>query len=109
MQPALVSHRVCLRRPKSLAAEADAVYSRLAGYVNAAHEKPDDSLPEILPRFAHFERAWSLYTMLEAVEWKWPPSVLEQQEEALMADLVVLRSLVSRIDRVLYPPQKADD
>lgn len=34
------------------------------------------------------ERAKRIWILLEATDWKWPPDVLERQDDALMDDII---------------------
>lgn len=45
--------------------------------------------------------AWRVWTWLEATDWKWPPSVLLQQPEALMEDISTLAWLSQSVERAL--------
>jgi hypothetical protein len=45
------------------------------------------------------EVAWKVFTLEEAVEWRWPPSVLLEQDEALLEALLTIRALAGRIQR----------
>ncbi|MFH1555139.1 MAG: hypothetical protein ABII76_09790 [Pseudomonadota bacterium] len=38
------------------------------------------------------ETSWRVWTWLEATGWKWPPSVLLEQPEALLDDLLAISS-----------------
>lgn len=42
--------------------------------------------------------------MMEATQWRWPPSWLEAESETLVEDLFKLRGLVGIVERQLKPP-----
>lgn len=49
------------------------------------------------------EGSWLMWTLLEAIEWRWPPDILEMQDEALMIDLATIswfnRRMKEQIDQ----------
>ena len=47
------------------------------------------------------ERAWEVFCRGEAFAWRWPPDVLERQDEGLMNDLTVILAMASRVKEVL--------
>lgn len=63
--------------------------------------EPASNLPvEVwLPEGVELDPAWKLFTLLEAVEWRWPPSVLLEQDEALLDAVLTIRALAGRMER----------
>ena len=54
--------------------------------------------------FLHdLEGSWLMWTLLEAIEWRWSPDILKKQDEALMIDLATIswfnRRLKDQIDQ----------
>jgi hypothetical protein len=52
------------------------------------------------------ERAWHLWTLLEALDWKYPPDVLERQDASLMHDLLEIASASTLVKRMLDEMKK---
>lgn len=53
-------------------------------------------LPDRLP--LHDEAtAYRVWSLLEAVEWRWPPDVLLRQDEALMEDIAAIAWLNGQV------------
>jgi len=52
---------------------------------------------EDLP-FHDFETAWTVWIMLEATGWKWPPDVLLRQDGALMSDIMSISMVAHQIE-----------
>jgi hypothetical protein len=76
----------------------------LRDYVVSGHEESEDSsLPDIV-EFHDFERAWGVFVLEEAIEWKWPLDVVARQDDALMEDVLKIRGLVFKVNKELYPP-----
>lgn len=64
-------------------------------------DDPPDSLPETvyLPENITINEAWRLFTLLEAVEWKWTITEMLEQPEALLEAVLSIRALAGRIER----------
>jgi hypothetical protein len=41
--------------------------------------------------------AWAIYLLEEATGWVWPPSVIAQQEEVLIHNLIEIRNFMDRM------------
>lgn len=49
--------------------------------------------------FHDFDRAWRIFPLMEATQWRWPPSVIEHEAEALLEDLLKIRSLIGIVEK----------
>jgi len=52
------------------------------------------------------ERAKRVYALLEAIDWKWPPDVIERQDDLLMEDIAAIASSSAKIKRFLETQRK---
>jgi hypothetical protein len=52
------------------------------------------------------DRAWQMWTLLEALDWKFPPDVLERQDAALLHDLMEISSASTLVKRMLEEMKK---
>lgn len=43
------------------------------------------------------EPAWRVWTLLEATGWRWPPSVLLEQPDALLSDVLAIAATAQRV------------
>jgi len=60
----------------------------------------DNSLPDTIALWGDEEEAKHVLSVLEAVEWKWTPSEVLAQPEALLHDVLVIGGLSSKIRRI---------
>mgnify|MGYP001569849300 CR=1 FL=1 len=44
------------------------------------------------------ETAWRVWTLLEATGWRWPPSELLEQPDALLADVLTIAAAAQQIE-----------
>lgn len=47
--------------------------------------------------------------LLEATDWRWPPDVLERQDDLLMEDIAKIANSAGKIKRTLADEKKQDD
>lgn len=60
----------------------------------------DNSLPDTIALWGDEEEAKHVLSVLEAVEWKWTPSEVLAQPEALLHDVLVIGGLSSKIRQI---------
>lgn len=60
---------------------------------------PGDIPADFIPLYGEeFEEAWTLWTLLEGIGWKYPPSVLLDQPQHLMESLATITWLSNKIE-----------
>jgi hypothetical protein len=48
-------------------------------------------------QLSDLEAGWRVWTLLEATGWRWPPSVLLEQPDALLADVLTIAAVAQRM------------
>lgn len=82
---------------------ADGVVELLFKWQRQRKQAQSDNAPELpeMVRLYYPEESFRLLQLLEITGWKWPPDVLLRQPEALLADLLALTGLNSKIETML--------
>jgi hypothetical protein len=65
-----------------------------------AAQPVNNDLPDAITLWGDEEEAKYVESVLEAVEWKWTPSEVLAQPEALLHDVLIIGGLSSKIRRI---------